>query len=82
MTAKGKQVRMVAKAAAPDNTIEIRRANGHPYISATKFLKPLGSDGTKALDIEAAAYTPHGFEFKVALVKHHPSTACPVFRRA
>jgi len=28
-------------------------------------LKPLGFDGTKPLDIEAAPYNSHGFEFKV-----------------
>jgi hypothetical protein len=66
MTIDGKQVRMVAKAAATDNTIEIRRANGRPYVSATRFLKPLGFDGSKALDIQAAAYNSHGFEFKIA----------------
>jgi hypothetical protein len=66
MTAEGKQVRMVAQKNATENTVEIRYANGRPYISATRFLKPLGFDGTKPVDIEAAPYNSHGFEFKVA----------------
>jgi hypothetical protein len=66
MTGEGKQVRMVAKKEAAENTVEIRRANGRPYVSATKFLKLLGFDGSKPFDIEAAAYNTHGFEFKVA----------------
>jgi hypothetical protein len=66
ITIDGKQVRMVAKKDATDNTIEIRRANGRPYVSATGILKPLGFDGSKALDIESAAYNSHGFEFKLA----------------
>jgi len=65
MTAEGNQVRMVAKKEATENTVEIRYANGRPYVSATGFLKPLGFDGTKPLDIEAAPYNSHGFEFKV-----------------
>jgi hypothetical protein len=35
------------------------------YVSAARSLKPLGFDGSKALDIKAA-YNSHGFEFKVA----------------
>jgi hypothetical protein len=52
-TVDGKTVRMVPKKEAIENTVEIRRANGRPYVLATRFLKPLGFDGTKALDIEA-----------------------------
>jgi hypothetical protein len=65
ITIDGKQVCMVAKKEATENTVEIRRANGRPHVSVTRFLKPLGFYGTKALDIEAAAYKSHGFEFKV-----------------
>src|SRR5262245_62173942 len=60
MTAEGNQVRMVAKKEATENTVEIRYANGRPYVSATGFLKRLGLDGTKPLDIEAAPYNSHG----------------------
>jgi hypothetical protein len=35
------------------------------YVSAARSLKPLGFDGSEALDIKAA-YNSHGFEFKVA----------------
>lgn len=63
---EGKQVRLVATAKQADGSLLIRRANGRPYLSATKLLKPLGFDGTKALDIEAKAYNSHGFEFKMA----------------
>jgi hypothetical protein len=63
-TVDGKTVRMVPKKEATENTVEIRRANGRPYVLATRFLKPLGFDGTKALDIEATAYNSHGFELK------------------
>ena len=66
MTAEGKLVRMLAKKEATENTVEIRHANGRPYVSATRFLKPLGFDGTKPLDIGAAPYNSHGSEFKVA----------------
>src|SRR5215472_11364843 len=62
ITAEGKHVRVVAKEEATENTVEIRRANGRPYVSATRFLKPLGFDGSKPLDIEATAYNSHGFE--------------------
>src|SRR5215467_6495668 len=65
MTAEGNQVRMVAKKEATENTVEIRYANGRPYVSATGFLKRLGFDGSKPLDIEAAPYNSHGLEFKV-----------------
>ena len=66
MTAEGKQVRMLAKKDATENTVEIRFAGGRPYVSATRFLKPLGFDGTKPLDIQAAPYNSQGFEFQVA----------------
>jgi hypothetical protein len=66
MTTEGKQARIVVKKDVTDNTVELRRANGRAYLSAASFLMPLGLDGTKALDIEAAAYNSHGFEFKVA----------------
>jgi hypothetical protein len=46
-------VRVVARAAATDYTIEICPANGRPHAFAARFPKPLGFDGTKALDIEA-----------------------------
>jgi hypothetical protein len=36
------------------------------YVTATRFLKPLGFDGSTPLDTEATAYNSHGFEFKVA----------------
>ena len=66
ITIEGKQVRMVAQAKATEATTDIRRAGKRPYVSATKLLKTTGFDGTRALDIVAAPFNSHGFEFKVA----------------
>jgi hypothetical protein len=65
MTADGNTVRMVAMEKATEHTVEIRSAGGRPYVSATKLLNPLGFDGTKPLDVEAAPINHHGFEFRL-----------------
>ena len=66
MTIDGKTVRLLATAKQADGSLLVRRANGRPYVSATKLLKTTGFDGKKALDITAAPFNSHGFDFKVA----------------
>jgi hypothetical protein len=34
-------------------------------MQTTKFLKPLGCDGTQPLDIEATPFNSHGFTFTI-----------------
>jgi hypothetical protein len=67
MTADGQKVRMQAHEKQVEGAVYINRASGRPYVSATKLLKSTGAfDGTKALDLVAAPYNSHGFDFKVA----------------
>jgi hypothetical protein len=54
-----------AQAKETDGTLPIRLAGNRPYIGAMRLLREVGFDGTEALDIEAAAYNSHGFEFKL-----------------
>lgn len=65
VAAAGKGLRMVAKAKETEGALPIRRANGRPYVSATRALKDFGFDGTKAYDVEASAHNATGFEFRL-----------------
>jgi hypothetical protein len=49
-----------------EGAVDIRNASGRPYISATKQFKPLGFDGSRAMDIEAKPFGDAGFEFRLA----------------
>ena len=51
---------------ATEDALPVRDASGRPYISATKQFKPLGFDGTRAMDIDAKPYGNAGFEFRLA----------------
>jgi hypothetical protein len=64
-TDKG-MVRLTPTNKATPDALPIRKASGRPYISATKQFKPLGFDGSRAIDIEAKPYGNAGFEFRLA----------------
>jgi hypothetical protein len=65
ITIEGKTIRFSAAKAEGENTVPVRDANGRPYVSCTKQFKPLGFDGSEAIDIEAKPYGNAGFEFRL-----------------
>ncbi len=59
-------IRLQPTSKATENSLPVRDASGRRYVSATRQFKPLGFDGSRAMDIEARPYGAAGFEFRLA----------------
>lgn len=59
-------VQMTPATKATDSTLPIRDAAGRPYVSATRQFRPLGFDGSKAINVIAKPHGAAGFAFKLS----------------
>ena len=67
ITVAGNRITMTAQKKDSEGALGIGRANGRPYVSATKILKATGAfDGSAALDFEAKPVGETGLEIRVA----------------
>jgi hypothetical protein len=49
-----------------EDALNIHKQQGSRYVTATRFLRRLGFDGSKPYNIEASPYGNRGFEFRLS----------------